>query len=94
MMIPNPREKNIYMSKYFSYFGRKYENFLQKVVDDSHQMIDKARKDAGANPLPADIRRLEDDTRRIEGLLSKQSVPDLGELRTKIQELHKTVDGL
>jgi hypothetical protein len=79
-MIPNQREKNTFMSKYFAYFGRKYESYLQKIVDD-------ARKGAGANPLPADIRRIED-------LLNKPSVPDLSELRTKIQELHKTVDGL
>lgn len=76
----NPSEANRFMSKHFAYFGRKYENELQKVVD-------AARKNAGANPLPADIRRIED-------LLNKPSVPDLSELRTKIQELHKTVDGL
>lgn len=80
MMMPTQREKNTFMSKYFAYFGRKYENFLQKEVDN-------ARKTAGANPLPADIRRIED-------LLNKSSVPDLSELRTKILELHKLIDSL
>lgn len=79
-MIPDQRLKNIFMSKYFAYFGRKFEDYLQKEVD-------AGRKAAGNNPLPADIRR-------IEELLNRPSVPDLSELRTKIQELHKTVDGL
>lgn len=80
LAMMNPGESYRFMSKHFAYFGRKYEGELQKVVDS-------ARKNAGANPLPADIRRIED-------LLNKPSVPDLSELRTKIQELHKTVDGL
>lgn len=79
-MMPQPQERNAFMSKYFAYFGRKYENFLQKEVDD-------ARKIAGANPLPTNIKRIED-------LLSKSSVPDLSELRTKIMELNRIVDTL
>lgn len=80
LAMMNPGESYRFMSKHFAYFGRKYEGELQKVVDS-------ARKNAGANPLPADIRHIED-------LLNRPSVPDLSELRTKIQELHKTVDGL
>ncbi len=80
LAMMNTGEANRFMSKHFAYFGRKYENELQKVVDAAH-------KNAGANPLPADVRRIED-------LLNRPSVPDLSELRTKIQELHKTVDGL
>jgi len=67
-----------YMAKYFAYFGKELQSGLDKYIQN---------KKAVASPFTA-------QEPKIEELLKKTSVPNLNDLKAKIQELKKSVDEL